>query len=133
MVQGDPPGHAGPADGAVIKRVPDASPLCDREPVIMQPILSRICSAVGLGPRRRFAARVQAALWLGSGAHYSYHPKDFALRRDGTDQVVFLGNIFATCQQLPRGVRRQQIAGFVHSVAEAIEPYRQHSGRHARS
>jgi hypothetical protein len=82
---------------------------------------SRIVSAVGLDPRRRFAAQVQAALWSGSGARYAYHPKDFTLRPQATDQVVFLGNIFATCHNLPRSVRRQQIAGFVRSLAEATE------------
>jgi hypothetical protein len=84
-------------------------------------ILNCIGSAFGLDPRRRFAAWVQAAIWSGSGARYTYHPKEFALRRPGTDHVVFLGNIFATCQTLTRSVQRQQIAGLVHSLVEATE------------
>jgi hypothetical protein len=36
--------------------------------------------------------------------------------------VVFLSNTFATCQKLTPRVRRQQIAAFVHSLAEANQP-----------
>ena len=36
--------------------------------------------------------------------------------------MIFLGNIFATSQNLPRRLQRQQIAEFVHSLADASEP-----------
>jgi hypothetical protein len=85
-------------------------------------LLGSIGSASRLDPRARFAAQVQAALRSRSGARYTYAPGDFALRRSGTDHVVFLANIFATCQNLPRHLKRQQIAGFVTSLAEADQP-----------
>jgi hypothetical protein len=90
------------------------------------PGLRRFLGSIGnagrLDPRARFAAQVQAALRSRSGARYTYVPGDFALLRPGTDHVVFLANIFATCQNLPRHLKRQQIAGFVASLAEADEP-----------